>query len=54
MSFVNALIVCSVNAFSNSEYLQAPHCSNNEQLMNEAQYLMKNYGNREGCYPSRP
>ena len=23
----------------------------NSQLMNEAEYLMKNYG---GCYPSRP
>ena len=22
--------------------------------MNEAEYLMKNYGNRGGCYPSRP
>ena len=25
----------------------------NEQLMNEAEYLMKNYGDRGGCYPSR-
>ena len=25
------------------------------KLMNEAEYLyMKNYGNRGGCYPSRP
>ena len=24
------------------------------QLMNEAEYLMKNYGARGGCYPSRP
>ena len=23
------------------------------QLMNEAEYLMKNYGDRGGCYPSR-
>ena len=23
-------------------------------LMNEAGYLMKNYGDRGGCYPSRP
>ena len=22
--------------------------------MNEAEYLMKNYGDRGGCYPSRP
>ena len=22
--------------------------------MNEAEYVMKNYGDREGCYPSRP
>ena len=22
--------------------------------MNEAEYHMKNYGDREGCYPSRP
>ena len=22
--------------------------------MNEAEYLMKNYGGRGGCYPSRP
>ena len=22
--------------------------------MNEAEYLMKNYGERGGCYPSRP
>ena len=22
--------------------------------MNEAEYLMKNYGNRGGCYPLRP
>ena len=22
--------------------------------MNEAEYLMKKYGDREGCYPSRP
>ena len=26
----------------------------NQQLMNEAEYLMKNYGHRGGCYPSRP
>ena len=25
-----------------------------EQLMNEAKYLMKNYGDRGWCYPSRP
>ena len=24
------------------------------QLMNEADYLMKNYGDRGRCYPSRP
>ena len=24
---------------------------NIEQLMNEAEYLMKNYGDRGGCYP---
>ena len=24
----------------------------NEQLMNEAEYLKKNYGNRGGCYDS--
>ena len=24
------------------------------QLMNEAEYLMKNYGDQGGCYPSRP
>ena len=23
-------------------------------IMNEAEYLMKNYGGRGGCYPSRP
>ena len=23
-------------------------------LMNEAEYLMKNYGDRGGCYPLRP
>ena len=28
--------------------------NNNLQLMNEAEYLMKNYGDRGGCYPSRP
>ena len=22
--------------------------------MNEAEYLMKNYGDRGGCYPARP
>ena len=22
--------------------------------MNEAEYIMKNYGDRGGCYPSRP
>ena len=22
--------------------------------MNEAEYLVKNYGDRGGCYPSRP
>ena len=22
--------------------------------MNEAEYLMKNYGDQGGCYPSRP
>ena len=27
---------------------------NNEQSMNEAEYLMKNSGDRCGCYPSRP
>ena len=27
---------------------------NNYQLMNETEYLMKNYGDRGGCYPSRP
>ena len=26
----------------------------NQQLMNEAEYLIKNYGDRGGCYPSRP
>ena len=26
----------------------------NNKLMNEAGYLMKNYGDRGGCYPSRP
>ena len=26
----------------------------NYQLMNEAECLMKNYGHRGGCYPSRP
>ena len=26
----------------------------NQQLMNEAEYFMKNYGDRVGCYPSRP
>ena len=26
----------------------------NYQLMNEAEYLMKNYGDRGECYPSRP
>ena len=26
----------------------------NSQLMNKAKYLMKNYGDRGGCYPSRP
>ena len=25
-----------------------------KQLMNEAEYLMKNYGDRGGCYPPRP
>ena len=24
-----------------------------QQLMNEAEYLMKNYGDRGGCYSSR-
>ena len=24
------------------------------ELMNEAEYLMKNYGDRGACYPSRP
>ena len=24
------------------------------QLINEVEYLMKNYGDRGGCYPSRP
>ena len=28
--------------------------SDNKQLMNEVEYLMKNYGDRGGCYPSRP
>ena len=27
--------------------------NNNLQLMNEAEYLMKNYGDRGGCYPPR-
>ena len=27
---------------------------NNQQLMNEAEYLMKNYGDRGGSYPSGP
>ena len=26
----------------------------NQQLMNEAEYHMKNYGDRGGCYPPRP
>ena len=26
----------------------------NIELMNEAEYLMKNYGDRGGCYPLRP
>ena len=26
----------------------------NYPLMNEAEYHMKNYGDRGGCYPSRP
>ena len=25
-----------------------------QQLMNEAEYLIKNYGDRGGCYPSSP
>ena len=25
-----------------------------KQLMNEAEYLIKNYGDRGRCYPSRP
>ena len=28
--------------------------SNNYRLMNEAEYFMKNYGDRGRCYPSRP
>ena len=28
--------------------------NNNKQLMNEAEYLMKNYGDRGRCYPTRP
>ena len=26
------------------------HCVYAQQLMNEAEYLMKNYGDRGGCY----
>ena len=30
------------------------HWAENEQLMNEAEYPVKDYGDRGGCYPSRP
>ena len=30
------------------------HLHYNKQLMNETEYLMKNYGHQGGCYPSRP
>ena len=35
-------------------YIANGHGEANLQLMNEAEYLMKNYGDRGECYPSRP
>ena len=49
--FVNALgtVIFRYTCYSNNK-----NNNNNKQLMNEAEYLIKNYGDRGRCYPSRP
>ena len=49
--FVNALgtVIFRYTCYSNNK-----NNNNNKQLMNEAEYLIKNYGDRGRCFPSRP
>ena len=55
--FVNALgtVIFRYTCYSNNKNNNNDNNNNNnKQLMNEAEYLIKNYGDRGRCYPSRP
>ena len=51
---IDLILVSLAKRYFHNPVFLFMHLHYNKQLMNETEYLMKNYGHRGGCYPSRP